>query len=285
MGIVNQDLYKKTYEVAFNVMQSDNIEKFKLTLPDGSGLYRFVSYRNNDPQVHESGRTIWTQLPDDKNNRWSGSCEGAFTPEHGRQALYLSLPQMGAQDTHFAELEHYQPLSGKIEKEIEVFIYEKNKSPRSEKLDASALRTLFLFTTNQTLSGLNLCLQKNDDKKEEESLPEIIFNELKKKEPSLIAEQDARDLYLAGTDHSFCRALGNACLNAGFLFFQSTSVRDIKEVNIIIGLPLNGSRVITCLDPQGRATFFVDASNTKSKSYTKDDLVYNDLIAPDHKKK
>lgn len=243
---------------------------FFTTLWEGDGLYRYVSYRNKLAQMEAAGRTIWTSPEQDTANRWTGF-DGVSS---GNQGLYLSLPHSGAEQTHFAELEYYQKTE-EPDTRITYFQYTPGeKSPREATAMASELRSLFLFTVTRNLKGFDMRLHPEDAR---ESPVRQIFQNAKQENQTLFEKNSTLDdWYLAPDDASFTRAVGNACLEAGFDFFAATSVRDRAEINIV----LKGEHTLPhpALAGRGRITFLVEEQKEKTSVYTIEDLIYNNSL-------
>lgn len=224
MTVNDHELYRHTYEAARDLLG----QAPKVTLDENSALYRYVSYFQGNPQEGPSGMVIRTALAQDVNNRWTGSNQGALTSVTlDYQGLYLSLPHPGPHNTHFAELEHYQESEAKDTTALTDIEFTLN-GVEWKKYPALAFRTLFLFTLTKKLSGLDLRLAPTEGD-DGATLVGQIYSKI---DPAIIRTRPLRTLYL-GDDHSFTRALGNACLaKPGVRFFYATSARDLGEVNV-----------------------------------------------------
>ena len=276
MPTVNNDaLYNAVYEVAAKRFAQD-LADYGRTVNSGDPLYRYVSYRNNMPQAENAGRTIFTSLENDTGNRWTGRGPDG----NGRQGLYMSAEFVN-EGYPFPELEHYQQPDGNPDANITYFDYTGGElGPVPESVSAGQLRSMFLFTSDQDMQGLDLRL--NGDNGQPNLLIEEIFNTARERYPDLFQGQTLEGLYTHGEDASFCRAIGNACLEkTDVTYFETTSVRDHVSSNIIIRGdgpdPAAGRAAapINDLTPQGRASFFAQGDNVGQGVFTVSDMLYN----------
>lgn len=252
------------------------LDKYAFKLDTGSAMYRFVNYRDLKPQFENGGRTIWTKLVDDKLNRWTGRGTDVNNQPTGTQGLYLSLDADGPVDTKFPEVAQYQDDSVPPTQNVNYFEYKSGQKPEWKNTKASELRSMFLFTLNKPLFGVDFTFDDRPD-----SILMQIFEDAKKEDPEAFEKGvTLKDLYFASEDASFNRAIGNALFeNTIYGAFKATSVRDFKSLNLIV----TGKQGIALdfLQPQGRATFLIDGVTKKSIGVvTIDDMIYNKTFEP-----
>ncbi len=273
--ILNPRLYNSIYRVAAPIFTNlpDASKGYETVLRSGEMTYRYVGYRSGRPQMEDSGRKIWSPITWDTTNRWTGNDGNG----HGEQGLYLSGDAPGGANTSFPELEHYQDASVPPNEKVSYFEYVPGGSPVWKVGKASELRSMFMFTVNQDLKGIDISY--NDDPNNPINL---VFEEAVATDPDSIPPgETARSLYMSPTDASFTRALGNAALSTGlYEFLKATSVRDGASVNYVVGA-VTGETVAS-LTPEGRSTFFIDGlTRTSTGVFTIDDLAYNNLFDTD----
>ncbi|MBD3919427.1 hypothetical protein H8B09_11745 [Paenibacillus sp. PR3] len=271
-------LYDVTSTVAKRKFQNQKflLDKYSFKLDTGSPMYRFVNYRNLKPQFENGGRTIWTKLDDDIWNRWTGRGTDVNGQSTGTQGLYLSLDADGPVDTKFPEVSQYQDASVPPNQTVHYFEYRSGQKPEWKSTKASELRSMFLFTLNKPLLGVDFSFDDRQD-----SILMQIFNEAKQEVPDAFDKGvTLKDLYFASEDASFNRAIGNALFETTIYgAFKATSVRDYKSINLVVtgksGIALD------FLQPQGRATFLIDGVTKKSIGVvTVDDMIYNNTFEP-----
>ncbi|RXS80451.1 hypothetical protein EST92_17555 [Streptomyces sp. TM32] len=281
--VTNSAIYRATFQAASEILrqQSDDVVGRIRSMAPNQALYRYVSYRDFAGQQEAGGRTVWTPLSQDLDNRWTGSGPDGG----GQQGLYFSQEGEGPGPTAFPELQYYQDMDRPVPAQEEVAYYEYRPSPPGQpplapewtKAPASSLRTMFLYTCTPPLGtpypGLDLTYQGPQD-----PLMEAILSRARKIAPEAFTDADTvQSLYMASEDASFTRAIGNAALEVGFRFFQTTSVRDRQSVNVVIRARTR--EPVTTLSPQGRATFFVRPDDQRRQAVvTIDDMLYNDTF-------
>lgn len=244
------------------------LDPYRVTRPEGTPLYRYVDYRNSEPQVEKAGRTIWTDLEYDTSNRWTGRGPGESV--EGQQGVYLSGEYLDI-NKPFPELEHYINKDVNPNDPVFYYRYEKGVAPKLVLGTVGELRSMFLFSTNKELQGIDLRISAPG----EHQLLQDIFINARKEVPEAFLDSDSLEsLYYAGEDASFCRAVGNATLEkTGADFFQTTSVRDKVSVNVIMGGQTKTP--IPTLKPEGRASFFLNLEGGIEGVFTVLDLKYN----------
>jgi len=273
--IQNNNLYTLIYRHASERF-ARGVEGYEIRRAAGEPLYRYVSYRNNMPQPENAGRTIFPTLQQDTANRWTGmGADGA-----GHQGLYLSGEFIN-QGHPFPELEHYQAPGQQPDAQITYFDYHPGDGgidPTPATADAGQLRSMFLFTLDNEARGLDLNLMRGG---EINPLLKEIYDAAKADRPDLFGEDDTLEaLYNHPDDASFCRAIGNACLESTDKdYFETTSVRDNLSSNVIMRGPardpLRPPAPLVNLDAQGRATFFVEGDTVGKGVYSVSDMLYN----------
>jgi hypothetical protein len=266
--------YNAFYKSAVKVFTSTDLTRYRLTKRQGSSLYRYVSYRNSMPQAADAGKTLWLSLEDDKSNRWTGWGQ---TANDSSQGLYFSNEFL-AEGQPFPELDHYQDKAADPDAMIAYFEYSKGIEPKLMTAKASELRSMFLFTMNKELSGLDLKLYTLDEQEQKQNNPllEKILQKALEEDSMLLEHGESLDsLYTDPKNADFCRAIGNACFNSveGIDCFETSSVRDLKSVNSV--LKAAPREPLGFLAPEGRATFFVNESKVGQGVYTISDMVYN----------
>jgi hypothetical protein len=265
--------FSQIYSVVFSTAQKffaqmpASAKPFEMELHDGMSLYRYVGYRSGRPQVSEAGKKLWTPLDKDVTNRWTGlGSDGG-----GAQGLYLSGEAPGGNNTTFAELIHYQDPSVPPNQKVSYFEYKPGVTPTWVSALASELRSMFMFTLDGSLKGLDLRYTADPN-----AIVNQIFEQALNQSPEIFMPgMSAESLYFAPGDASFTRAVGNAALGKGYEFVQTTSVRDRGSISIVIGG--SPASAFDMLHPEGRATFFLDGiARTSRGVFTIDDMVYND---------
>lgn len=267
--VKREKLYKAIIEAAREqYTDPGKIERYRVTRPEGSPLYRYVDYRNAEPQIEKAGRTIWTKLENDTSNRWTG--RGPGESAEGEQGIYLSGEYLDI-DQPFPELEHYIDKDANPSDPVFYYRYEKGVAPKLVLGTVGELRSMFLFSTNKELQGIDLRISEP----EEHRLLQDIFTSARRRAPEAFLDSDSvESLYYEGEDASFCRAVGNATLEkTGADFFQTTSVRDKVSVNVIMGG--KSGTAIPSLKPEGRASFFLNQEGGIEGVFTILDLKYN----------
>lgn len=269
------ELYNAIIEVArAQFAHTENLEPYLTTYNTGSPLYRYVSYRNAEPQIEAAGRTIWTPLANDTDNRWTG--RGPGEPAEGHQGLYLSGEYLDKAQP-FPELEHYINQGAPLTEPVFYYRYTPGQAPELILGTVGELRSMFLFTAQEGLHGINLSLNAEG----EHPLLEEIFDTAKERYPEAFRADDTlATLYHSSDDASFCRAIGNAVLETTRVdFFQTVSVRDGVSSNVILrgqqGTPA------AMLTPQGRASFLLGPQHSVEGVFTVLDLQYNVLFEQD----
>lgn len=272
----NEELYNAIIEVALERFAvPENLEPYRITRTRGTSLYRYVGYRNTAPQIEAAGRTIWTNLANDTNNRWTGRSPNEDVVE-GSQGLYLSGEYLDIEQP-FPELDHYMDRQTDPNDPVLYYRYQQGAEPELVLGTVGELRSMFLFTTNEELEGINLSLNEGG----EHELLQGIFDTARERYPDAFQEDDTLEaLYRSGDDASFCRAIGNAVLEkTDAHFFQTTSVRDGQSSNIIMrseqGTP------VEALIPQGRSSFFLNEGGNVEGVFTILDLQYNAVFEQD----
>lgn len=281
--IENKDLYNAIFNSSMEVLSKPGTKERLLTykILEGTAVYRYVNYRNSNPQEENDARKIWSPLYKDIYNRWTGASPD---PNKGSQGLYLTIEAEGKLDTKFAELEHYLHEGPHKKQTICYYDYSSSENPTLLFTDAINLRSLFLFTftfkdkENKKI-GIDLTL------KNENSITFLneVLTDAKKSNPCLFNEQDTVDsLYKSATDASFCRAIGNSIFEKyeDVPFFCTTSVRsDKNNVENMIYKESYGDDPINVLLPQGRISWFLNPSDNHGKAvYTLDDMLYNETL-------
>lgn len=268
-------LYTAIFSTAKTVFASPaKLSPYVITKSQGDPLYRYVNYRNFQPQQAQDALMIWTQLPTDINNRWTGmGSDGS-----GWQGLYTSGESVNTEKP-FPELEHYQDLSVDPNQEIAYFKYAPKTDPSWTKAKASELRSMFLFTANMPLKGVDLSLmiaQSGQPPVEHPLLKEILETAKSNNPGAFIAADTLQTIYSHPDDASFTRAVGNgfyAATGDQYDFFQTTSVRNQLSTNVI--LRGETGKPIGSLEPEGRATFYLDDGGKCTGVFTIPDMLYN----------
>jgi len=271
--ITNDALYDLVNRHAKDRFEAGNLEDYEINRATGEPLYRYVGYRHNMPQAADAGRTIFRPLNDDTTNRWTGR---GIADGTGRQGLYLS-GEFISEGHPFPELEHYQQ-GEEPDKRIVYYDYNPHEegeiaiAPKAQMEQAGNLRSMFLFSADAPMSGIDLKLYAGEDIN---PLIQEIYDAAFAENPDLFEGTTLEALYTHGEDASFCRAIGNACLEkTDKAYFETTSVRDEQSTNVILrgdqGAPLD------VLKPEGRATFFTNEGGEVGKSvFTISDMLYN----------
>lgn len=281
--IQRDSLYDAIYTVATERFAiAENLEPYLISRQAGTPLYRYVSYRSSMPQGEAGARTIWSTLENDTGNRWTGRGTEAG---RGSQGLYLSGEFLDVA-TPFPELDHYLDRDTDPNALVNYFRYQPDVEPQLTTASAGELRSMFLFSLEEQVDGINLSLNGEG----EHPLLEEILEEARQRFPDAFAEGDTLStLYYHGEDASFCRAIGNAVLeNTDLSFFQTTSVRDQVSTNVILRaetVPPQGRPRSDLLRSEGRSTFFLkpetpDAPAQAEGVFTIADLLYNTQFEP-----
>lgn len=268
-GVLNKQIYNAVHSATLSVLKDESLTKplFE-TKPAYSAVYRYSGYSS---QPAENVNKIWSPLDKDKGNRWTGS---GFEKGTGSQGLYLTAEAKGNDDTHFLELEHYQPKETDANDSIS-FLQGKDSAWRSAK--ASELYTMFMFTTNEETTGFDLTYDKGKD------FLEAVWDKAKSIDPAAFKRKPydtmtAKEAYNDSIDASFDRAMGNAIFKETDVdYFRTDSVRNeyTKEAENMIMRAEHGKGV-DALDAQGRITFYTDKDGKNAQPvYTVDDLIYN----------
>lgn len=264
--IIRSLVYRAVYRAASMVFANPgSYSPYIVTRGMGSPLYRYVGYRASMPQAEQAGRTIWLSLTADTQNRWTGA---GVDPGYGEQGLYLSAEPVDP-ETPFPELQHYMDKESDPNAQVTFFRYRPQEKPLLTPARVSELRSNFLFTLKQTVTGLDLRLGKA------RPLLEKILDEARAIEPSIADSLEA--LYNHPDDASFCRGLGNAVLKATKLdFFQASSARDPKGESTNVIMRAVSRKPVEVLKPEGRNTFYLNKATGKAEGvFTIADLVYN----------
>ena len=264
--LIDQAIYDLTFELTTKELASSTVafKTFDVVYPMNTAMYRYSSAKFSDGS--EAGaRKIWSPVEKDLENRWTGS--GLSGPA-GSVGLYLSLEQEKDRDTQFSELCYYQSTeTGSAMTGIEYFEFADRKVAR----DVSALFYMFLFHTTKPLTGINLLVPQADD--EEASFVAQVFKQIPK---PLRAAKTARAAYLDDKDASFCRAIGNACLqDKRYDFLLVTSTRNVANKNVVIKSAEGGAatKPLVCLQGAGRTSFFLNSDGSTQAETTTSDLV------------
>lgn len=270
MPKINRDeVYNAIYESACKKFVSQEaLEPYLISEAKGEPLYRYVGYRSSMPQAENAGRIIWSSLENDKSNRWTGI--GA-EDKGGSQGLYLSGEYLD-KDKPFPELEHYLDKDSNPNASVNYFRYEAGQEPALTTAKVSELRSMFLFSLEKSISGVNLSLNEDGN----HPLLEEILEDAQLSYPDAFTEEDTLStLYYSGEDASFCRAIGNAVLESTDLsFFETTSVRDRESSNVI--MRAETKTPLLTLKPEGRSSFFLNSETMQGEGvFTIADLVYN----------
>jgi hypothetical protein len=275
-------LYRVVFRSAQTVLANQIPAEVRVTTRGGTPWYRYVGYRNNMPQAEAAGRTQFLNLANDVNNRWTGLAPGGG----GSQGLYLSADFVNANDP-FPELSHYQAGPDPTADLIPYYDYhpgaEHPIAPDMRVEQAGKLRSMFLFSVAQDQPGLDLRLQVNNGPN---PLLEAIRQQMTQdpEYAAAVAEtQGAIDLnnlnamYQHPNSADFCRALGNAALALPDTHHVLvTSVRDGVSTNVVARTQGNAPVQLNYLDPEGRATYFVDSNGRRGAGvFTIQDMVYN----------
>lgn len=261
--------FRAFYTAAAKIFANENLSAYRLATNRGSPLFRYVSYRNSMPQAADAGRTLWLDAQSDVNNRWTGWGEAA---DNSAQGLYFSRDFLH-EGQPFPEVDHYLNKGADPDALIAYFEYESGIQPRPMAAKAAELRSMFLFSTNHDLNGLDLRLRTESG--EYNPLLEAIVQGVRDANPGMLKPTETLESLYTSENADFCRAVGNASLKKlpDMDFFDTTSVRDLKSTNSIMravkGVPLE------VVDPQGRATFFVNSDKVGQGVYTVSDMVYN----------
>jgi hypothetical protein len=257
------------FQSASKVFKMPIVEQFRIGKSLGSVLYRYVDYRNSMPQAENGGRTLWRNIDEDIENRWTGKGQEAADSNQG---LYFSNEFLDQQQP-FPELDHYMNKGADLDSLIAYFKYERGAKPQFVTARAGQLKSMFLFELKRDIRGLDLKLQTQSG--QNNPLLEEILRQAKNDFAGVVPPtDDLKSLYISD-DAAFCQAVGNACLTTlGEVdFFETTSVRDLKSVNSVLRAT---PRVpIDYLEPRGRATFLLNGDRVGEGVFTIADMIYN----------
>ncbi|MEN9797889.1 MAG: hypothetical protein RL653_1585 [Pseudomonadota bacterium] len=313
-SIQNQPLYDATFRHASTLAKQLGTAAFPWArLAHGDCLFRYSSQKWSDGE--ESGaRAQWTPLDRDTGNRWSGSDNSGG----GALGMYFSREEARSANTVFSELYHYLPdetlqhVPGQNEaiSGVTYFSYLRNSLPKGLGLDgvlkwystANRAHYMFKWSLKKAVQGAELLVPSGapGGMAQRQGFVDAVYARLGSDSQRLLqgsggAARTARDLYLDPEDASFCRAIGNACLQkAGCEFLQVTSTRDkaLKAESIVLNAEEaytvpdvakdkrgNGKRGIGYLQPLGRSTFFTDFFKNIQARVTTNDMRYNDQLS------
>lgn len=295
----NQAIYNAAFESTKELIMRPLGIHPNMRLKDyftGQYLYRYSSQSVDDVGNHHGNLKIWRDLNDDVENRWTGYAMGG---PGGQVGLYTTLEQAGEGNTVFAELFHYLK-EEKDSKNDHLVSYQdfagavvpKGKEKPVPKMVghvAERMHYMFAYTLTKPISVMDLQIPISPA--DQGSFINSVFSLCKDKYPAIFYEgMNSIDLYKHDKDASFCRAIGNACMEFvpcnGILV---TSARDTASQSVI----LKGSirKEFDFLAFAGRSSFFVDPSTGKGHSCaeTIEDQMYNDAffnveIHPGYKK-
>lgn len=280
-------LYDLVFRSAQAVFADPAVPDVGVVTEAGTPWYRYVGYRANMPQVEGAGRTQFLTLQDDNRNRWTGrGPDGA-----GRQGLYFSAEFLD-QGTPFPELTHYQQGAQGNPVQVPYYDYQPGAEPPLDPAlqvePSTNLRSMFLFSTTAERHGLDLRLSPNGHDPnpllsaiQERMVADPQYGAVRDQALATFDIDDLHALYTAGDQADFCRALGNAALaQPGVDHLLVTSARDGVSTNVIAQTPARGPGdppvQLADVQPEGRATFFVDAGGNVGRGvFTVSDLLYN----------
>jgi hypothetical protein len=274
----NQRIYKATYITTKEIIQSSsghhpNI-KFKNYTP-GEYLYRYSPSQFGSG--HIGNMMVYRNVDEDTENRWTGqSVEGL----PGHIGLYTTPEQVGKDETVFAELFQYMKSDNKNDKnaKTDISIYDfqgriegdevKHELAPAETINAHRLHYMFAYTLTKKIKILDLQLPLSPV--DRNSLANTVFQLARLKAPAaFMGINNCSDLYRHDSDASFCRALGNACLQYitcdGIM---TTSARDNRAINVILRTQKGVQNEF--LQFAGRSSFFVDPARLKVIGFHQD---------------
>jgi hypothetical protein len=285
--IENQAIYNAAFERTKAMIMTPLGIHPNMRLKDyftGQYLYRYSSQSVDDLGSHHGNLKIWRDLNADVENRWTGYAEGG---PGGQVGLYTTLEQAGEGGTVFAELFHYL----KHEKDSannHVVVYEdfagavvpKGAAKPVPQIVrphiAERMHYMFAYTLTKPISVLDLQIPISPA--DQGSFVNSVYLLCKDKYPEVFHDgMNSIGLYKHDTDASFCRGIGNACMEFvpcnGILV---TSARDTASQSIILKGDVR--KEFDFLAFSGRSSFFVDPATGKGHSCaeTVEDQIYND---------
>jgi len=300
--ILNKSMYDATYNISKELLElgvrgqaHQSVIKF-LRLSYGQYLYRYSNAKFSNG-TYEGALKIWSHVEKDTGNRWTGFGLGG---PGGQVGLYTTLEADKCENTLFAELFHYLNAEKNSSDNVEIHYddfaetlkkynesVEKGENldeagnpkarPEPERVSHKALKLhyMFAFTLDKPVTLIDLQLPVTPD--DPNSFIAEVFRVGTIKNPNLFnMSLNCMDLYMHGSDASFCRAIGNACLAMveidGLLV---TSARDTRSTSVILKGPVG--KQFDYLKFAGRSSFFINPDgNFDEPAETLADQMYND---------
>lgn len=271
--IQNVDMYNAIQAACEQILTRDVMESLMIDIPAGTSTYRYVSYRNNAPQIGENGLKVWGDIGTaDLKNRWTGSdLQGG-----GQRGVYLSAEIPDAGTTTFTELEHYIT-QNPTPQDISYYTYKPGTEPVLHNSTELNLNTMFLFNFNQAQRGVDVRINGQS-----RDVLQRVLDRAVETNPELFVGRDLDSLYKDPEDSSFCRAIGNHILeNSQADFFCATSARGTQPADNYIMRANASSQALTSLDTNGRISWYYDPATPNNPAvpvYTMEDLAYNTTV-------
>ena len=287
--ILNQAVYNTAYRATRTLLLGKDgrhpTARFR-QYAAGQYLYRYASQSLNEfAGNYEGARKIWRGVDKDTGNRWTGFGGGG---PGGQVGLYTTLEQIGKDPTVFGELFHYlaNEANPKNDQTIEYSDFEGaivrrgrvKPEPALISHTAERMHYMFAFTLEKSIRVMDLRVPITPG--DTSSFVYHVYELCKQYNPGLFASLNCIDLYNHDKDASFCRGIGNSCLEVtqngnGIL---TTSARDARSLSIIIKEPAGTE--LKYLKFAGRSTFFVEPNGGTADgcAETIEDQIYNDKV-------
>jgi hypothetical protein len=287
--IQNQAIYNAAYRATRLLLLSKSgrhpTARFR-EYAAGQYLYRYASQSLSEfAGNYEGARKIWRGVESDTENRWTGFGGGG---PGGQVGLYTTLEQIGSGSTIFGELFHYlaNEANPKNDQTIEYSDFEGaivrrgrvKPEPALISHKAERMHYMFAFTLEKSIRVMDLRAPITPG--DTSSFVYHVYELCLQNNPALFSSLNCIYLYNHPTDASFCRGIGNSCLELlqngnGIL---TTSARDARSLSVIIKEPAGTE--LKYLKFAGRSTFFVEPATGTANgcAETIEDQIYNDKV-------
>ena len=248
--VLNKELYAATYETTRGLLRK-GILPIQIPLAVNSALFHYNGAKYGVGAQHEeASRAFFRAGSEDTGNRWSGQASKESYPSHAGLYMVREAPKRGTTSTE--EMEHYMDKFGSTinpefaneamhESYYLTFSKGNKDAPNAQAMKAMVLYFNFKYevTEQKNLFDLRVPFADLDPSSFVAKVYRImLFNDKPMMTRMLRGNISARRLYCDSEDASFCRAIGNACLDhVACDGIQVNSVRDLNGVNVILKQP------------------------------------------------
>jgi len=248
--VLKPRIYAATFEAARGLLKR-GILPIQIPLTVNSTLFHYNGAKYGVASQHEeASRAFFRAGNEDTGNRWSGQASEPSYPSFAGLYMVREAPKQGTTSTE--EMEHYMDKFGSTinpefanqgmhENSYFTFSAGNKAAPSVQAMKAMVLYFNFKYEVTEEITLFDLRVPYSD--LDPSSFVAKVFRTMLSNDRSLMTDMllgriSARRLYTDSEDASFCRAIGNACLDhVACDGIQVNSVRDLNGVNVILKQP------------------------------------------------